>query len=70
MKLPRGKYNGQIIDGIEVKFQITLLNWRWVYIDWWTYGQLIIHIACFKSWVQWHYVFQIKEQNNDNSKRA
>jgi hypothetical protein len=55
MKLPRGRYNGQVIDGFEVKFQLTLLHWKWVYIDWWSYGFLIFHFACFKIWVQWHY---------------
>jgi hypothetical protein len=54
-KLPKGKYNGQTIDGIEVKFQITLLNWKWFYFTT-LYGNLIIQFACFKFWVDWHYV--------------
>ena len=55
MKLPRGRYNGQVIDGFEVKFQLTLLHWKWVYIDWWSYGFLTFHFACLKILVQWHY---------------
>ena len=53
-RLPKGKYNGQTIDGIEVKFQITLLNWRSLYINR-SYGNLIIIFGCFKFWIDWHY---------------
>ena len=53
-KLPKGKYNGQTIDGIEVKFQITLLNWRSLYFTT-DYSNLIIQFACFKFWIDWHY---------------
>jgi hypothetical protein len=55
--LPKGKYNGATIDGIEIQFQLTLLDWRLVYINW-SYGNLIIQFACFKFWLDWHYVFE------------
>lgn len=55
MQSPRGKYNGQLIDGFEIKFQLTLGDWRF-FINWWSYDSIIFHFLCFKLWIQWHYI--------------
>jgi hypothetical protein len=54
MRFPKGKYNGLAIDGIDLKFQITLLDWR-IYFKWTEYDKTAIFVGCFKLWIGWHY---------------
>lgn len=59
--LPKGKYNGATIDGVEIRFYLTLLKWRWFSINR-DYDILTIHFACFKFQLNWHYVFEDRRQ--------
>lgn len=39
VKWPRGRYNGQRIDGFQVSFRVHLLWWRWRPVIRWNYGE-------------------------------
>lgn len=45
--LLKGKHNGLIIDGVDIRFRITLLNWKIFYFNK-NGGQPIICFLCFK----------------------
>jgi hypothetical protein len=66
--LPKGKYNGMTIDGIEIKFKITLLDWRFVQCKW-NWGEPFIFFLCFKLRFGLHYVpaWMVKEIELDAS---
>jgi len=47
VKWPRGKYNGQRIEGFMVSFSVRLLAWRWVPLFRWNFGQPLAMWLCF-----------------------
>lgn len=53
MKWPRGKYNGRLIVGVEIKIIINIAVWRWG--CGWNYGMPYLHIGCIHMWAQCYY---------------
>lgn len=44
---PRGKYNGNYIQGFEFKFQLHFLWWKWKPIFRWNFGEPFFIWLCF-----------------------
>lgn len=44
---PKGKYNGQIIQGIRLSLQIHVLSWRFIPVFSWNYGEPYLIWLCF-----------------------
>lgn len=67
--LPKGKYNGMKIDGIEIKFKITLLDWRFIQCKW-NWGEPFIFFLRFKFRLGLHYVPIWMVQNIESNEGA
>lgn len=47
MRWPRGKHNGQRIEGFELKFKVHLTWWNWKPLAMWNFGEPAIFWLCF-----------------------
>lgn len=59
--LPKGRYNAATIDGVEIRFYLTLLKWQWSSVNR-DHDILTIHFACSKLQLNWHYVLEDRHQ--------
>jgi hypothetical protein len=54
LRWPRGRYNGDRIDGLEARASVHLLWWRWFPILKWNFGAPYFHWLCFSLWTHPH----------------
>ena len=59
---PKGKYNGQFIQGFSFTFMLHVLYWKWRPLYFWNYGQPKLQWLCFTLKVEAKYAYFMSSQ--------